>query len=210
MSDYITTAEIVLQVGFPSIPGDAYSPSEEFEIKSCYQDTDFYVDFKFFYREGYGVPEGGGDPTGYEYKPITAVLITPPPDISGYWKETIADDSEGFVVRLHGLPFDAFKDELWRFILDDRKTVVALDPNTPSSEWLSVVEWRQPNPKMIQVSFNFRVMFDTTYQSVEDIENSERFDTIEFEDITYTQRIYWNYTPSLNHLKNNIIPQNGV
>lgn len=209
MTEYITTSEIVQSFGFPSIPGDAYSPSEDYEIKSCYQDTDFYVDFKFFYREGYGSVEGG-DPTGYEYKPITDVLITYPPEISGYWKETITDDSEGFVVRLYGLPFDAFKDELWRFLLHDRKTVTTLDPNTPQSEWLSVVEWRQPNPKMIQVQFNFRVLFDTSYQSTEDIDNKERFDSIEYEDILFTQRIYWNYVPSLNHLKQNIIPQNGV
>lgn len=169
-------------VNFPSpaIP-DFDNPSEVVgEFTSVYGNTDFGFTVVFFVN---GVEETN-------YNVIDVQTISHPYFTT---EEVLGPDS----IRIEKDPQeDVFPDEYYEYVSYDENWNTTIEQFTFSQEApneTSIIEWKQPDIKIISDSYTFQVTYVETPGSITHVVT-----------ITIPQKFYWNYVPSLNKFEQEV------
>lgn len=162
----------------PAIP-DFDDPSEVVgEFTSVYGNTDFGFTVVFTVD---------GDESNYE---IISVETLSHPEFTT--EEVLSSDS----IRIEKDPLKVvFDTEFYEYVSYDENWNTTIERFLPelSPQETSIIEWKQPNPKIITDSYTFEVTYRDTNTLMTYITT-----------ITIPQTFYWNYIPSLNKFEQEV------
>jgi len=174
--------------GISSISGDTTPAGDSSWLPSIYNAVamEFNVKFEFEGEPG-AAPEGGEAPPA-EFAPILSVEATVTPEVEGIVFTKVGTDT----INVKGTPVNVFKDEVFRFLFDDKSERNL--PPTNTEDWKTIVKWAKPSKNEETVVYSFIVEHDENPTAVVPIEAGT--DTV-----TLSQNIAWKFDPSLAYFQ---------
>lgn len=175
--------------GISAIPGDTAPVGDPTWLPSIYNAVAMEFTVKFEYEGEAGAPpEGGGEAPPADFAPILSVEATVAPEVEGIVFTKVGTDT----INVKGTPVNVFKDEVFRFLFDD-KSERNLSP-TNTEDWKTIVKWAKPSKNEETVVYSFIVEHDENPAAVVPIEAGT--DTV-----ALSQNIAWKFDPSLAYFQ---------